>query len=475
MSTIGFRGQLLVTIHKGHGYYAGVPWVGNARRRPAVRIRLGHGELQTKRWEGAGEANWHETFRFVVHSDGADPVTFLTTLLFDEQEVPVSMFTVELATLLSHVGPQWQQFRTPSDDDPLLHASAANAIRSEVLIECRWFPEGTSLPPNFLRSLSASADTSRPTAPSPSHAAPPHPSASVAPSPASIASSTNSQRISVTGAQSLSVPGPHQSPSSSPVPVSPQSGASPRHGRSGSLPASSSNPNLVSLSGGEQALRSLFTQHNPNFNVEHLTLFGTTTPTHASSVNAQSLSSAAWVYSANLHGRLHPDSAAFDDRNFLEHLAPISSVLELLVWGDHSILALQLVFSVAGTRIAGTRHGHPAVSPAVMTLVNGEYITAIGGKRDDLGVKSMTVVTNRGQRRQFGAMDAGGVEMGEDFVCQAPRGARVVCLFGGCNAKGINALGICWQKMDGSGAATLAVPDATVRGPLVKQSTTRHI
>ena len=368
--------------------------------------------------------------------------------MFEERELAVSMFTIELSTLLSHVGPQWHQFRTPHDEAEPLPTSAPTVIRSEVLIESRWFPEGTPLPPNFLRSLSASADTSRaPSASSPrsNGPAPLHPS-------------------------SLTVPGSTSttSPSGSPVPISPPS-ASPRHSRSGSLPQSTSNPSLSSLTGGEETLRSLLTELN--YNVTHLSLFPST-PTTPSPYTPTSLASAPFVFSCNLHGRLHPDTHSFDDRNFLEHLAPLSTLIELLVWGDASIVALQLIFHVQGHRIAGTRHGVPTSSPHVMTLGVGEYVTALGCRRDDVGIKAITVVTNRGTRRGFGDVGGGGLELGDDFVLQAPRGARVVCLIGGWNAKGINALGVCHQAVEGGD--TLAVPGAA-RGPLTKQPTTRHI
>ena len=503
MTSIIFRGQLLLTIHKGHGYYAGVPWVGNAKRRPAVHLRIGQGELRTKRWDGVGEATWHETFRFNVHCDGAETVTFvshthhpglthtpppsfltpppppphpthliplppsspcspcpqLTTLMFDEREVAVSMFTIELSTLLSHVGPQWHQFRTPHDDalEPPT-AAQTTVIRSEVLIESRWFPEGTPLPPNFLRSLSASADTARVAA---------APSAS----PSNLPPLSHPSSLSVPGATSTST----TSPSGSPVPSSPPSASSssPRHSRSSSLPQSTSNPSLSSLTqqGEDTLLRSLFSQ--ANFDVSHLSLFPSS-PATPSPFTPTSLASAPFVFSSHLHGRLHPDTRTFDDRNFLEHLAPLATPLELLVWGDQSVQALQLIFMVQGHRIAGTRHGVPTSSPHVMTLGVGEYVTALGCRRDDMGIKGMTVVTNRGTRRAFGGAEGGGIELGDDFVLQAPRGARVVCFIGGWNAKGINALGVCHQAVEG--ADTLALPTGGgARGPLTKQPTTRHI
>ena len=77
-SSITFRGQLLVTFHRAHGYLAGVPWIGNARRRPACSLRIGHGEVKTKRWDGVGEATWRETFRFVVDCDGGETATFVS-------------------------------------------------------------------------------------------------------------------------------------------------------------------------------------------------------------------------------------------------------------------------------------------------------------------------------------------------------------------------------------------------------------
>ena len=372
--------------------------------------------------------------------------------MFEEQEVPVSMFTIQLATLLSHVGPQWHQFRTPHDGVQFHAPSTSSVIRSEVLIEAKWFPEGTPLPPNFIRSLSASASTG---------SAASHPP----PSP----SQPHNLTVPI---PSAAPPSPKGSPTKSP-PRSPGS-RSPTHSRSVSLPASSSHPSLSSFASNEEALRSLLQQHSPSFDVNQLSLFPSSLP----SPSSQPVEAAEWVVSSDVKGRLHPDSASFDDRNFLEHLAPVSSILELLVWGNAAIQAVQLVFSVHGARIPGTRHGHqPTSSPSVMTLADGEHITALGARKDDQALLSLTVVTNRGQRRAFGAAEGAGSEWGEDIVLQAPPGTRVVCLMGAWNAKGINALGVCHQKVTHGArqhGPTLAVPEGP-RGPMKKQPTTRHI
>ena len=54
-------------------------------------------------------------------------------------------------------------------------------------------------------------------------------------------------------------------------------------------------------------------------------------------------------------------------------------------------------------------------------------------------------MTNR-QRRSFGNSQAF-LELGEDFICQAPSGHRIVCVFGGHNSQILNYIGICYQQL----------------------------
>ena len=475
-----FRGSLLFFVNKGHGYYQGVPWVGNATRRPRIQLALGAATVSTKRWEGGGEATWKECFRFMVDLPGSALFTARTFLVNDDgSELQVTVFTMELATLLSHVGPQWHQFRST-----VVQASNPSAIRAEILCEARWYPEGYALPPAFVRALSASADTTA--------GRPPQPAAT----PTAAAGSDHAADSNETS--HLGIPIVTVSRSDSPhAPASPSLSPSVSTQRSTSLPTSSSSPTLAQLQSNPPALseaeykQSMERIVNVNVNVEHLSLFAASPSSSSSSSSSLSALESAplpadlpTVFSSSLHGRLHPDTQSFDDRNFLEHAAALSSITELLIWGDTGIAALQLVYTVGGHRIAGTRHGQPNLSPAVLTLQPAEYITAIAGRSSEDGIKALTVVTNR-QRRVYGSSDGlrAGLEMGEDFVCQAPKGSRVTCFYGGWNRKGINCIGICHCRHEAAAAALLAVPHKqkqqqqhdAVRGPLVKQTTARKI
>ena len=214
-------------------------------------------------------------------------------------------------------------------------------------------------------------------------------------------------------------------------------------------------------------------------------------PAHSTTTVPSAASPGHFVQSSSLHGRLHSDTHMFDDRNFLEHFAPSSHIHEILIWHHTRILGLQTIFFTQSLRIPAPHHGPPpTLSPSILTLHPDELLLSIGGRRDDDGIRALTFVTNR-QRRSFGLVDdvgmAAGLEMGEDFVCQAPRGCRVVCLYGGWNVRGINCLGMCYQHVDSGVTGLMPViveeerkaaggaNDGARRGPLTKQTTARHI
>ena len=469
--SLRFHGSLLIHLVKGHGYMEGLPFGADPSRVPRCAIRLGESEVTTKRWIGGGEMQWDERFLFHIDCDGTEPVTYTMHINLHGAERPVGFYTNSLATTLSHVGPQWHQARG------ILFPGVTDAIKGEVCVVVRWFPVGGPEPDAALvAKCTAVTDTSGK-------------AVDVAQVSASLPSRTARLSLSVPSSSGSSSPSPQagsQSPSSSPL--SPSS----------SLPKVQSSPSLQHAVSVESQSSSVtptpgeWTEEEKRMRQRH-SLFPITVTAPTQSTAA----SAAFVHSSSLHGRLHADTHMFDDRNFLEHFAATSRIHEILVWHHTRILGLQTIFLAQSLRIPAPPHGPPpSLSPSILTLHPDELLLSIGGRRDDDGIRALTFVTNR-QRRSFGLVDeagmGGGLELGEDFVCQAPRGCRIVCLLGGWNTRGINCLGMCYQHVETGGAAVLmpvieeerkvaggsntlgGTSDGARRGPLTKQPTSRQI
>ena len=470
--SLRFHGQLLVHILKGHGYLEGLPFASDSTRTPRVVTRLGECEASTRRWHVGGEMKWDERFLFHVDADGADSLTYTFHINLHGAERAIGFYTSSLATTLSQVGPHWHQVRA------INFPGITDALKGELNVEVRWYPAGGPEPePAVIAKCSAVLDSAGKT---------------VDAGAASLPSRTARLSLSVPsgGSGSGSGHGAPGSPSPSPQPsASPSS--SPR-----SLPKVQSLPSMSQSTASTDSATSVtpgeWTEEEKKARHRHSLFPNVATPTNHS---ASAAASSHFVHSSPLRGRMHADTRMFDDRNFLEHFAPASHVHEILVWPDPKytrIMALQTVFLAQNLRIPAPSHGPPpALSPSILALHADELLLSIGGKRDDDGIRALTFVTSR-QRRSFGLVDELGAssELGEDFVLQAPRGCRVVCLFGGWNARGINCLGMCYQHVESGQAGLMPVieeerktgnamlgggNDGARRGPLTKQSTSRQI
>ena len=407
----------------------------------------------------------------IVMAQTLSPTTFHINLHGAERGI--GFYQTSLATTLSHVGQQWHQVRAVS------FPGVTDAIKGEVCVQVRWYPIGGPEPePDVLAKCSAVTDAA----------------GAVVDGSAAIASRTSRLSLSVpirkgsNGSSSSHSPNVSiNSPSSSPV--------TPTH----SLPKVHSLPSFPPTASAEPGvIPGEFTEEEKKRAGNRHSLFavaGTGSSSHSSASTSASSSSNHCLYSSSLYGRMHSDTRHFDDRNFLEHFASNSHIHEIKVWhGTRAILGLQTIFLTHQLRIPAPHHGPPlTTNPSILTLQPDEHLLSIGGRRDDDGIRALTFVTSR-QRRSFGLVDesggSGGLELGEDFVCQAPRGCRVVCLYGGWNSSGVNCFGMVYQHVESGVAGMMPViveeeRKATVvsgwsdgwapRGPLTKQNTTRHI
>ena len=464
--SLRFHGQLLVHVLKGHGYMEGLPFAADPSRAPRLSIRLGNCEVSTRRWESGGELQWDERFLLHVDCDGTESVTYSFHINLHGAERAIAFYTASLATTLSHVGAQWHQVRA------ITFPGVTDAIKGELCAQVHWYPAGGPEPePALVAKCSAVADTTGK-------------AVEVSAASASLPSRTSRLSLSVPSGASVS---PSPSGGSSPSPTSSPHSPS-------SLPKVQSMPSFPQPASGESpsVTPGEWTEEEKRQRQRHSlfpTIISVTAPaTHASAAAAH------FVHSSSLHGRLHADTRMFDDRNFLEHFAATSHIHEILIWHHTRILGLQTIFLAQSLRIPAPPHGPPpSLSPSILTLHPDELLLSIGGRRDDDGIRALTFVTNR-QRRSFGLVDdvatGGGLELGEDFVCQAPRGCRVVCLFGGWNGRGINCLGMCYQHVESGATGLMPViveeerkaagtlgggNDGARRGPLTKQPTTRQL
>jgi len=463
--SLRFHGQLLVHVLKCHGYMEGLPFAGDPSRVPRGTIRIGDSEVSTRRWQGGGEVQWDERFLFHVDADGTEPVTFTFHINLHGAERAVGAYTTSLATALSQVGPQWHQARA------IMAPGVTDAIKGELCVQVRWYPIGGPEPaPEVVAKCSAVVDAS----------------GKAVEASTSLASRTSRLSLSVPSNSSGSSGSPSASPSSSP-----QSPAS--LPKVQSLPSLSHAASLESSSGGTTTPTPGEFSEEEKAQLNRHRLFPSVQVTPPSA----HASAAHFVHSSSLHGRMHADTRMFDDRNFLENFASTSHIHEIVVWHHTRILGLQTIFFTQSLRIPAPLYGPPpTLSPSILTLHPDELLLSIGGRRDDDGIRALTFVTNR-QRRSFGLVDevgmGGGLELGEDFVCQAPRGCRVVCLYGGWNGRGINCLGMCYQHVESGATGLMPViveeravaggkngtlgggSEGAPRGPLTKQSTARHI
>lgn len=440
----------------------GLPFAADPSRVPRATIRLADSEVSTRRWQGGGELQWDERFLFHVDCDGTETVTYTFHINLHGAERAIGFYSASLATTLAHVGPQWHQVRA------LSFPGVTDAIKGELCVQVRWYPVGGPEPEQaVLSKCSAVTDSAG--------------KAVEVSGPASLPSRTARLSLSVPSGSSGS--GSSGSPSHSPLSSSPHSPSS--------LPKVQSFPSLSHAASVESSTSTVtpgeWTAEEMANRNRH-SLF----PTIQVTAPSAQPSAAHFVHSSSLHGRMYGDTHMFDDRNFLEHAAPTSHIHEIVIWHHTRILGLQTIFYTQSLRIPAPLHGPPpTLSPSILTLHPDELLLSIGGRRDDDGIRALTFVTNR-QRRSFGLVDdsgmGGGLEMGDDFVCQAPRGCRVVCLLGGWNERGMNCIGMCYQHVESGVTGLMPViveeeqrkaagggSDGTRRGPLMKQSTTRHV
>lgn len=448
-----FEGQLVLTIHKAHGWYRGMPFIGNAARRPRVGIVLAGARAFTSHWPHAGlESQWEESFMIHVHNcDGAAVFHFNVYFELEGVEHLMATFFIELASLLSHTGVQWYQIRSRHN------AHDHHSIRGEVNVEAQWFVDGAKVPDAVRQSVRAVVST---TDPPPSSDRSPTASTSTSRGMTQSTSLPSISSLVITSEQALEIGtklvllNPHLDQRQIGLFPSPATvdDAAESHEPSSLLP----QPAAL--------------QKSPSMPLTLAAQPSTLPPT-------------PFVYSGPIYGRIHADTQFFDDHNFLELHAGLAQVLEVFVFESRAaILGLQFVWSIRGVRIAGNKHRHAAAhgSPSVLMIEPGEVIVSIGIKHNEVGITALTFVTTR-QRRSFGAPRPTFDELGDDCVAQCPPGSRVVCVTGGFNeSHGLNNIGIYYQQVDGSqpvspAASTSASPSIRNLGTLSKQNTSKKI
>lgn len=441
-----FIGDLLLFINKGHGYYEGRPWLGNPNRKARVEVVMKQAVVSTKQFTREGESTWNESFLFNVDCSGRELVYFNIYLTLDTGvETHIGVFYIELASLLSHTGVQWYQFRS------VRSSYAEHAIRGELNVEARWFVDPVGVPQALKDKVSLIASTNTPLN---------LPTSSPLSRPLSLTKSKPSvDRSSSNASQSsASSPRPQSSiPYSKSTPavdklISDDASPSPSH------PAHTRSPTGdQSMEQATAVFRSLgITTIDPN--LFRLFPSGSKTPTPTSpysqdrplleaSVEDYCLPKIPPILSGSLYGRIHPDTKGFDDANFLEHYCALAQLKEVFIWECRThVLGLQFVWMIAGLRIAGPKHGTTNLSPTIFLLDDGEYLQSIGIKLADSGIKTLTLATSK-QQRPFGAPIEMTAEMSHDAVAAAPSGSHIVCVQGGCNAKhGLNNIGVYWVE-----------------------------
>ena len=198
------------------------------------------------------------------------------------------------------------------------------------------------------------------------------------------------------------------------------------------ITGSNSSPSISSLA--DSPLSSPFPPPDDSYNLHadrHISSF----------VPSLSLHGHPPLHSSGRHGLLYDDTSSFDDRNFLQANASLSSLCVIKVWSRDYIHGLQLTYSINGEHVTTPPYlGKVHTTEHVLKLhhSDGEYVIGVQGTYKEW-LETLTVITNRRSHTFGGNVDkriekwapAGSKTKATAFKCEVPAGHRVVGFEGG--------------------------------------------